>query len=213
MYTHIGLGIVALAVIFTIPISEESTSDSAHMYGFVTLALNDAAGIPVFEQIIHNQIVDKGEDYMLAQSFNNGTGGTTSFQEVENDLIDAICVTVEANFVALENENATGFNANSGATNLNCESVVFTISGSQASTPATLFNATGGTSQNVASGGVTITGIVICSNEGKTSDADAFADCSVADASTAPVIATVNTADVTLGTSDTVSITYTLTLD
>ena len=87
MYTHIGLGIVALAVIFTIPISDESVDDSSHVYGFVTLALHDAAGNAIFEQIIHNQLVNKGEDYMLAQSFNNGTDGA-GFQDQEVDLIE-----------------------------------------------------------------------------------------------------------------------------
>lgn len=217
MYTHIGLGIVALAAIMVLPISEDSVSDS-QMYGFATIALNDATGNTVFEQVVHNIIVADGESFMLAQTFNNGSGNFVP----EVDLIDTICVTMQGSFAESDAETATSFNANSdNDTQLNCIPIArgtgsepFTITNVGGVNTATsfteTFNATG-TGQHVDADSV-ITGIGICSSEAQSATDDAFQDCSVG-AGDAPLLAVFNTADVTLGTDDTVDITYTLTLE
>jgi len=213
MYTHIGLGIIALAAIMVIPISENSV-DESKIYGYVTLAVHDVTGNTLFEQIIHNQLLDTGENFMLGQTFSNGTLpiGTDA------NLIDTICVSVDASFTAnlLDTLDTVAFNANAAATDNNCraastngpEAVVILNDAATISTQT--FNATG-TPKNIAADAI-ITGIGICSNEAATQADDSFQDCTET-AGDAPLIAAVDTADVTLGASDTVDITYTLTLE
>jgi len=214
MYKYLALGIIAIAGIMAIPVSVE-TFDDSKMYGFATLVLRDAAGQAVFEQIIHNDIVAVGENYMLAQSFSNGTGTFTA----EGDTIDALCVTAQGAFAVDEVETAATFFANDNLATYTCETVSFTIAQAlgvnTATTGAITFNASG-TNPNIGSGN-TITGIGVCSDEGATSDnageLEAFnTGCSVT-ANSSPLIAEVNTSDVTLTGAETVDITYTLTLE
>ena len=214
MYKYLALGIIAIAGIMAIPMSADSQDDSK-MYGFATLVLRDAVGLAVFEQIIHNDVVAIGENYMLAQSFNNGTGNFV----LEIDTIDALCVTAKVGFVVEESETAADFFSEDALEEFTCETVAFTITSvsgvSTATTGAITFNATASTG-NIATTD-TITGIAVCSDKGAASDnkddKEAFnTGCSVISGA-APLIAVVNTADVTLAGSETVDITYTLTLE
>jgi len=211
MYTHIGLGIIALAAIMVLPISEDLV-DESKIYGYVTLAVHDVTGNTLFEQIIHNNLINTGENFMLGMTFRNGSLPITT----DSNLIDTICVSLDAPFLFPEEIIASTFNTDANsAGNVNCKSVPGTLGDSvtilnDAATINTLtFNATG-TVQNIAAD-ATITGIGICSNEGDETN-DAFEGCAVA-AGDAPLLAVVDTADVTLGASDTVDITYTLTLE
>ena len=164
MFKYLALGIIAIAGIMAIPISQDSQDDSK-MYGFVTLVLRDAAGLAVFEQIIHNDVVEVGENYMLAQSFSNGTGNFVS----EGDTIDALCVTAKSSFVVEESETAADFFSEDNITSrFPCETVAFTITNvngvNSATTGAIRFNATD-TTGNIATGD-TIKGIAVCSDKG-----------------------------------------------
>ena len=196
MYKYLALGIIAIAGIMAIPMSVESQDDSK-MYGFVTLVLRDAAGQAVFQQNIHNDLLNLGENYMLAQSFNNGTSSST-FISTELDLVDSICVTAESSFTVDETETAAQFNANDALTEFNCEAIIFTITGNTATTGAITFNATASTG-NIASGD-TITGIGMCSDNGQTNEGklDASNEGCGTTVGDAPLIAEVNTSDVTL---------------
>ena len=211
MYKYVALGIIAIAGIMAIPVSVDSQDDSK-MYGYATLVLRDAAGQAVFQQIIHNDLLNRGENYMLAQSFNNGTGG---FISTEADLVDSICVTSEGSFSVDETETAAQFNSNDNQSGFSCESVLFTITaeGNTATTGAIQFNSSG-TNPNIVSGQI-ITGIGICSDNGQTNEGrnDASNEGCGTSAGDAPLIAEVNTSDVTLTDPETVEITYTLTLE
>ena len=61
MIKYVALGIIAIAGMLAIPVSEDS-QDISKIYGFATLALKDTAGTVVFEQIIHNDLLNEGEN-------------------------------------------------------------------------------------------------------------------------------------------------------
>ena len=214
MYKYLALGIIAIAGILALPVTVDSQDDSK-MYGYVTLVLRDSAGLAVFQQIIHNQLVDAGENFMLSQTFFNGTG---NFVSDKFNKIDALCVTTEANFAASETVNATTFNDANPTAGFNCVQLEFTITNidsvNKATTGAIEFNATGN-NPNIISG-ETITGIGVCSDNDQAieNNKDSFvAGCNVVAGNNAPLLAVVNTSDVTLSGSETVDITYTLTLE
>jgi len=215
MYKYLALGIIAIAGIMAIPMSLE-TQDESKVYGYITMALRDGAGQALFEQIIHNDLIANGENYMLAQSFFNGTSGFV----VEADRVDALCVTAKSGFAVNETNTAQTFFAQSTlADTFSCETVNFTIANNggvnTATTGAITFNATASTG-NIASSN-TITGIGICSDKGATSDnasvLEAFKTGCSTNSGAPPLIAEVNTADVTLSGAETVDITYTMTLE
>lgn len=216
MYKYLALGIIAIAGILAIPVTVDSQDDSK-LYGYATLVLRDAVGQAVFQQIIHNNIVDGGENYMLSQTFFNGSG---NFVNVAFDKIDALCVTTEVGFSASETINATTFNDANPTAGFNCEQTEFTITNidsvNLATTGVIQFNASGSV-VNIISG-ETITGVGVCSDNGQAAEnvQEAFvAGCSTAAGSTnnAPLLAVFDTSDVTLTGTETVDITYTLTLE
>lgn len=214
MYKYLALGIIAIAGIMAIPISVDS-QDESKVYGYVTLVLRDAGGQAMFEQIIHNDLIAIGENYMLNQSFNNGTGGFIA----EGDRIDALCVTAKVGFAVNETNTAQTFGDQDNLQEFSCETVSFTIANNVGVNTATTgiveFNATA-VNGNIATGD-TITGIGVCSDQGAASDnagtLEAFnTRCSVT-GSASPLIAEVDTSDVTLSGAETVDITYTMTLE
>ena len=152
---------------------------------------------------------------MLAQSFSNGTGGFVA----QGDTIDAICVTAKVGFAVNETNTAQTFGNQDNLQEFSCETVSFTIANAVGVNTATTgiveFNATV-TTGNIASGD-TITGIGVCSDQAASSDnagtLEAFnTRCSVT-GTASPLIAEVNTSDVTLSGAETVDITYTMTLE
>jgi len=198
MYGLIGVGLLGLFILMVLPIGIDNTQDEAKFYGAVHLVIRDAAGNDVFQQIIHNRLLDTGENYIINQTF---VGGGAPL--ADNTQMSAICVT-DVTTVA-ETDTAASFSgANNGLTGTNhCHTTVPNIpnDGTVVLGPETF---TGGTDIGA---GETIRSIAICADN---AGAD-YTDCDQA-ASNAIAFAAIVTSAVQLGNGETVDITYTFDL-
>lgn len=201
MLKFIGLGLFFLAFIMLFPANSDK-SESLKMYGIATIVVKDSTGNILFENVIHNQVVDSGTTYMLDQTF--GDGGT----DVSNtDQVDTVCVTnsLMPSGATDDTETAADFNTENTLTSNNCiGDISFTTGAASATTGALTFSA--GTHFPAAT---TIGGIGVCGNG---ANGALFADCD-ATPNQAPLLAVVDTTDVTVNTGESVDITYTLNLD
>jgi len=202
MLKYLGFVLFFLAIVMLIPANSDK-SDSLKMYGIATIVVKDSSGNILFENVIHNQVVDAGTTYMLDQTF--GDGGT----DVSNaDQVDTVCVTdaLTPTGATDDTETAADFNTENTLISTNCiGNISFTTGTASATTDALTFSA--GTHFPAAT---TIGGIGICGNGAN--GAGPFADCDTT-ANQAPLLAVVDTTDVTVNTSESVDITYTLNLD
>lgn len=204
MLKFLGFGLIFLAFIMILPDSNSNTqSDLPKMYGIATIILKDSTGNILFENVIHNQVVDAGTTYMLDQTF--GDGGT---DVSDANQVDTMCVTdaLAPSGATDDTETAADFNTENGLTGNNCKgNISFTTaattagSGTQTFSAATHFPA-----------GTVVGGIGICGNGGNGSGP--FPDCDTT-AGQAPLLAVVDTTNVTVNAGESVDITYTLTLD
>ena len=204
MLKFLGISLIFLAFIMILPVSNSNTqSDLPKMYGIATILLKDSTGNILFENVIHNQVVDTGTGYMLDQTF--GDGGT---DVSDANQVDTMCVTDASAPAGATDDTATAtsFNTENGLTGNNCKG---SISFSTASTTA------GSGTQTFSAGthflaGTVVGGIGICGNGGN--GAGPFNDCDTT-AGQAPLLAVVDTTNVTVNAGESVDITYTLTLD
>ena len=61
MLKLLGFGLIFLAFIMILPTNNSNTqSDLPKMYGIATIVLKDSTGNILFENVIHNQVVDTG---------------------------------------------------------------------------------------------------------------------------------------------------------
>ena len=203
MLKFLGLGLIFVAVIMLVPaVNYNIQSDLPKMYGIATIVLKDSSGNTLFENVIHNQVVDTGTTFMLDQTFGDGNTAVADASQV-----DTMCVTDASapNGATSDAETAALFNAENGLTGNNCIGAIsFTTASTTAGSGTRTFSA--GTHFPA---GTVVGGIGICGDNGAASP---FNDCSVA-AGDAPLLAVVNTTDVTVNTGESVDITYTLTLD
>lgn len=206
MLNFIGFGLIFLAFIMILPSTNSNTqSDLPKMYGIAKIVLKDPTGNILFENEIHNQVVDVGTTYMLDQTFRDA-----NTEVVDASQVDAICVTDAVtpfgSTAGGDSETAAGFNTeNTLDTDPNCiGGIVWTTND---------ITATSGTQTFLAGthfpAGTTIGGIGICGDNGAGGN---FLNCSVA-AGDAPLLAVFDTAQVTVNTGESVDITYTLNLD
>ena len=196
------MGLVGLFIVMMIPSGLANVQDEPKHYGFATLDVRDVNGNTVFEQTVHNLITDEGELALAVGIFRNGVAGD---DEVDADKIDTICITLETSFAEVEALTASAFNGADATTSTNCISGVATV-------PVT---AQAGANDNKGTlqftfdapthlpNDATLTGIGICSDEGKSGPP--FNECSTAGMD---LLATINTSDVQLGSGETVQITY-----
>ena len=186
-----------------IPADSDPKPDSSKMYGIATIVVKDSSGNILFENVIHNQVVDAGTTYMLDQTF--GDGGT----DVSNaDQVDTVCVTDALTPAGAtdDTETAADFNTENTLASTNCiGDISFTTGAASATTGALTYSA--GTHFPA---GTTIGGIGVCGNGAN--GAGPFANCDTT-ANQAPLLAVVDTTDVTVNTGESVDITYTLNLD
>jgi len=206
-------GVFAVLVVFLIgfpgssDIAAVSTEDGNHdgntdfqIGGTFTVVHFDKDGNEISRQIIHNRVVDQGEDFIIDQSFKEGTAGETA----DSDQMASICVSAEAGFVdTSETKTAANFDTSDGLSTTNCiADAAVTQTGQTAVIGAETFSA--GTH---VPNDTTITGIGICQGSASTP----FTNCADAQGGSSGVMfAQVNIADVTLAASETVQITYTL---
>jgi len=193
MFRYIGIGLLGLFVVLIIPAQIEPISNDLEFSGYLTLAQYDENGNNVFTQTLHNQFVDTGETFLLQQVFQEGNA------DADNVQIGVICLTDAAPIIISETETATDFDGDNSIppfTNCDEDANVAISSGTAQIGPITFSAGT-----HVANS-TTITGVGICqSNTGATP----FTDC----ATTGILFAVVDSADITLGVSDTLDVTYT----
>ena len=203
MLKFLGIALIILAAIMIIPATTGVQSDLPKMYGIATVVLKDSTGNILFENVIHNQVVDTGTTYMLDQTF--GDGGT---DVADANQVDTICVTNAAAPAGATDDTATAasFNTENTLTSNNCKgSISFTTAATTAGSGTQTFSAT-----THFPAGTVVGGIGICGNGAN--GAGPFADCDTT-ANQAPLLAVVDTTNVTVNTGESVDITYTLTLD
>ncbi|HII36288.1 MAG TPA: hypothetical protein HA319_04495 [Nitrosopumilaceae archaeon] len=202
MLKYLGFGLFFLAIFMLIPANTDK-SDSLKMYGIATIVVKDSSGNILFENVIHNIVVDTGTAYMLDQTFGDG-----STDVLDADQVDTVCVTNALNpgGATDDTETATDFNNENTLASTNCiGSISFTTGTGSATTGALTFSA--GTHFPATT---TIGGIGICGNGAN--GPVPFADCDTTP-NQAPLLAVVDTTDVTVNTGESVDITYTLNLD
>ncbi|HSB56270.1 MAG TPA: hypothetical protein VLD38_00465 [Nitrosopumilaceae archaeon] len=203
MLKYLGFGLIFLAVLMVVPVATTSQSDLPKMYGIATVVLKDATGNILFENVIHNQVVDAGTTYMLDQTF-----ADSGSDVADPNQVDTICVTNAAAPAGATDDTATAatFNTENTLTSNNCKgNITFTTAATTAGSGTQTFSA--GTHFPA---GTVVGGIGICGNGGN--GAGPFADCDTT-VGQAPLLAVVDTTNVTVNSGESVDITYTLTLD
>lgn len=181
---------------------EESDPSVLKFHGIVTVTHKDINGNVISEATYPNRVVDQGEDFLIDQSFKEGSAGET----IDADQLASICVSAEVGFVdTSETKTAASFDTADGLSSTNCiADAAVTQTGQTAVIGALTFDA-----PTHVPAGTTITGIGICQGAAATP----FANCADAQAGSSGILfAQINISDVTLAASETVDITYTLDL-
>ena len=206
MYNYIGLAMLGLFAFMVIPINVDANEDSFNYYGVGTIVQFDADGNEIYQETVHNRIVDTGETFLIEQSFKEGTAGET----VDADQIASICLTAEVGFAPGETlvvGGAGGFdtddNIAGGNTNCISDTAVDTSTPQTAVIGPETFQS-GGT--HVPDGTI-VTGIGICQGSGTTP----FETCAAAQSAPVGILfaAVAFGTSVTLGTGESLQVTYT----
>jgi len=214
MYKFIGLAMLGVFAMMVIPGNLDATQSESMFYGMATIVKSDSLGNEVFQQSVHNDLTDEGEAFILSAVFddgNNGPATTAGF--------GAICVSdqaaVEGNS-SIENDTASSFDSPNGlndASNLTCEEDVdgVSISSSIATIgPVTFESGVGGTTNIDVD--ETINSLGICQMDEDATAHEGFLDCETGSQATGLLLAVVSTSATTLGTGETVAVTYTFDL-
>ena len=191
-------GLLAILAITIVPFSGETNSTDGKFYGYVTLVAYDENRNEVLSQTIHNRLVDTGEQFLLENTFREGTTAVADAVQ-----IGAICIIQDTTMAAdiVETHTAAFFDGNNTITAAldNCISDAAVLLSTQGLAVIGMMQFTGGL--NLASG-ETIHGIGICQSE---ATAQPYENC----ATEGILFSVIDTSDVTLVTSETVDITYT----
>jgi len=113
MYKLVGIGLASILAMMVVPGFSVDSTESSLLYGAATFIVKDSNGNPIFEQIIHNQLTDQGEDQIIMNLFaEGGTGDTIN----DAQQVGAICITdnLDSDISGLEGETATTFDADTG---------------------------------------------------------------------------------------------------
>lgn len=93
MYTYIGIALLTVAAIMMIPALPEQEASSSVFWGIANVKVLDANGNEVMRQQVHNNLMDEGEDYLVTQTFNEGTTDDT-----DDNQISSICLSKDTTF-------------------------------------------------------------------------------------------------------------------
>jgi len=202
MYKFIGIGLLAFLALLIIPVSSATQSDDPSMYGTATIALKDESGNVLFENQIHNEVVDQGTAFMLNNTFLGGTWPTTTFPRV-----NALCVSDAGTFSTAESETPATFNSANGITGFtNCNrGITWNVSPTSINTGVQVFAA--GTA---FADGTTITGIGLC---GVASGGGSVLDCNEGGGSPVVLFSVVSVPSITVTSGNQLDVTYTFNLD
>ena len=198
MYGYLGAGLLGLFILMILPAGVDNTQDEAKFYGAAHLLVKDASGNEVFQQTVHNRLLNAGENFIINQTF---VGGGAPI--VDTAQMSAICVT---NLTLVnETDTATSYSApaNTLTGDKHCH---FTVPNIQNDGTVVLGaeTFTGGTDIGATE---TIRSIAICADNA----AADYTDCDQA-ASNKIAFAAIVTSAVQLGATETVDVTYTFDL-
>jgi len=205
MYKFIGIGLLAFLALLIIPVSSATQSDDPSMYGTATIALKDESGNILFENQIHNEVVDQGTAFILNNTFLGGTWPSNL-----GGRVNGLCVSDASSFSIADSETPTTFNSANNIDNPydNCNAVNDWIEAS-----ATSINT--GTQAFVADtafvAGTTITGIGVC---GITQSVSPTLDCEVGSGTgTQVLMSVIDIVDTPVPGGQQLDVTYTFNLD
>ena len=207
MYKYFGIALLGIFATMLIPISAESSTGPT-FYGIAHVTTFDSTGNPTSTQTVHNALIDLGEDFIITQVFQEGTGTVVA----ENAQIASICLSEDANYNAsqtvVENTSVSTFDSADGMTvTENCIEDT-AVDGSSTNGVAVIDGGITFDAGTHVDQGETVTNIGICpaiSTGGPT-----FNGCAAAGAgSNTLLFAIVNITDFTLGAGESATITYT----
>jgi len=204
VYKFVGFGLLGFLALLIIPVSSSTPSDDPSMYGMATVSLKDESGKILFENQVHNEVVDQGTAFILNVTFSGGTWTGPDFPRV-----NALCVSSADPFSTAESETPTTFNSdnNIGGGFTNCN----TISDWNEISPTSMDT---GVQSYVAgtafAAGTTVTGIGVCAvpNSG-----GSFLDCNESGSSSVVLLSVIDIPNTTVESSSQLDITYTFNLD
>jgi len=203
LYKYVGIGLLALFAIIAIPVTTNAESNDPKMYGMTFLSLKDSTGNVLFENIVHNEVLNRGTRYMFDMTFEQAAPTTSSSNR---ELVNAICVTNKPGFAVNDGDSPGGFNSGDTITLARCISNFdFTITANSADSSSQFFEA--GTHMDVGS---TITGIGVCQVPFNGSPNTAL-DCNTAESSV--MFAEIDTPDTLINTNNELEVRYILNLD
>jgi len=202
MYKFIGIGLLAFLALLIIPVSSATQSDDPSMYGTATIALKDESGNILFENQVHNVVVNQGTATMMTNAFNvfipGGGGGQ----------VDGLCVSNAGSFSTADTENFTTFNTANTIDNpfVPCkDEITFILTDTSASTGVQSFVA-----NTAFDAGTTITGIGVCA----TDKFVGLLGCNVDSIGTAAfLLGVIDIADTAVPVGSQLDVSYTLNLD
>ena len=201
-YMMMSIGLSAIFVMAIMP-NNISSDGETKFYGSAEMTLYDVNGNEQFSQIVHNQLVDTGETFLLNQAFEQNTNPAVT---ADNLSIGTICVSQAGTITVADTEAASDFDGdNSAVTETNCEQDAngATISAGTAVIGPLNFEAV--TNDNNIPVG-TVTGIGVCQSTAAGTD---YNDCANGGSGTGILFAVVDTSNVVLASGESVDVTYT----
>ena len=209
MYKFIGIGLLAFLALLIIPVSSVTQSDDPSMYGMVTIALKDKSGNILFENQIHNEVVDQGTASMMVSTFGVNIPGGTNLQ-FGNRLVDGLCVSNAGSFSIADTETFTTFNTANTIDNpfVPClDNITFIFTDTSATTGVQSFVA-----DTAFAGGTIITGIGVCPTD--PFDTFGLLGCNTNSIGTSTVLlGVIDITDIAVPSGTQLDVTYTLNLD
>jgi len=203
MYKFIGIGLLAFLALLIIPVSSATQSDDPSMYGTATISLIDESGNILFENQVHNEVVDQGTATMMSNTFQNvfPAGADEGF-------VDGLCVSNAVSFSIADTETFTTFNtANTiGTPFAPCkDNITFILTDTSASTGVQSFVA-----HTAFAPGTIITGIGVCT----TDKFQGLLGCNTDSIGTSAVLlGVIDIADTAVPVGSRLDVSYTLILD
>ena len=203
MYKYVGFGLLSLFALIAIPVTTNAESNDPSMYGMTFLSLKDSTGNVLFENIIHNEVLNQGTRYMFDMTFKQAFPVNTEFT---TETINAICVTNKTGFTATDTDAGSTFNAGDGLTLGRCiANFDYTTTANSADSGILTFNTT-----DHINPGSTITGLGVCQAPFNASPNTAL-DCNTSEFTV--MFAEIDTPDTLVEEDDTLEVRYVLNLD
>ena len=201
MYTYIGLSLLGIAALLASPFGVLDASSDGKFYGLSTMIVYDANGQETMRSIIHNQVTNQGEEYLLDQVFQE----SGNLAAADTAQIGSICI-AEGTISEAETTTASTFDSANTivlTSVANCIEADVNVGGNDGT--AVIGPLTFQDDVHLVTGDA-VNGIGICSANAGTTPYD---NCAAGAASNGVLFAVIDTNDVTINAGESVQITYT----